>query len=346
MDKATCPICKSNGKPLYKNAIDTVFGADGKWDIFTCDKSTCGHLWVHPPLRPEEISLLYENYYTHGNKKRTLSQSALLRLYKTLRIFYVRNKYCYTKNINWLYLIFFKFLSFWRGLCVYFESSVFYLHNQKQRKLIEIGCGDGEYLQLMQELGWDVEGIDSDPMAVKTARTNGINVRCIGLDEVESLTDKYDVVVLRHVIEHLINPNAALIICRRLLKPDGKLVLITPNSRSFGHYLFNARWRGLEPPRHLNIFNMKNLCRITEDCGLDVISSFTTSNAAALIYKSSVESGLSKNKLAIRFLSLLLTPLYFILQEINAMMVSLNIDMGEELIVIAGNASAEVPDNL
>lgn len=64
----------------------------------------------------------------------------------------------------------------------------------------------------------------------------------------------FDVIVMNHVIEHVYDPVATLVECRRLLAPEGKIIIITPNLKSYGHEIYGEDWRALEPPRHLHLF--------------------------------------------------------------------------------------------
>lgn len=125
--------------------------------------------------------------------------------------------------------------------------------------LLDIGCGDGSFLQVAQTCGWDVIGIDPDPKVVANCRSQGWNVL---QGDIEQFYDKerlFDVITMNHVIEHVHDPLAVLKACHRLLKPGGQLWLETPNIDSFGHLQYGRNWRGLEPPRHLLLFNQRSL---------------------------------------------------------------------------------------
>ncbi len=83
------------------------------------------------------------------------------------------------------------------------------------------------------------------------------------------------------------NPLQLLRECHRILKPNGKLVLTTPNNESWGSKLFKKAWRGLEPPRHLNIFTYASLLKIAQKAGLSKTKAFTNIGAAHQIFLES-----------------------------------------------------------
>jgi len=73
------------------------------------------------------------------------------------------------------------------------------------------------------------------------------------------------------VIEHVHDPKSALRQSFRLLKPNGKLYLETPNIESVGHKEFGENWRALEPPRHLTIFSWAALENFLAQLGFDIL---------------------------------------------------------------------------
>jgi len=129
----------------------------------------------------------------------------------------------------------------------------------KGAKLLDIGCGNGAFLRSASLLGWDAQGMDPDPKAVAAAHKRGFTVNHGGLPRTGLQDRKFDAVTLSHVIEHVHDPVGALREVHRILKPGGKVWMATPNMDSTSHRLFQCQWRGLEPPRHLVIFNASSL---------------------------------------------------------------------------------------
>jgi SAM-dependent methyltransferase len=89
------------------------------------------------------------------------------------------------------------------------------------------------------------------------------------------------------VIEHLRDPAEALAECRRLLRPGGRLALATPNAASRGSRRFGARWRGFEPPRHLQVYEPRSLRTLCERAGFAVTELATPAPAAVPIWLAS-----------------------------------------------------------
>jgi SAM-dependent methyltransferase len=152
-------------------------------------------------------------------------------------------------------------------------------------RLLDVGCGSGEWLASMRERGWNVAGLDFDQDAVRIAKQSGLEVRSGTLKEQNYASKSFDAVTLHHVIEHVPDPVETLTECARILVNGGQLVLSTPNSASLGHRIFKEYWRGLEPPRHLHIFSGRSLRRVLEQAGFRNIS-IRPHVAPSVIYES------------------------------------------------------------
>ncbi len=120
----------------------------------------------------------------------------------------------------------------------YFKT--FYLNKLSQDKsclILDIGCGNGKYLNILNNFGFNnLYGIDISPEQIEIAKkTNLLNVQCIdALDFLKNVKEKYDVILLIDVLEHLdLNPSIELInLIYKALKFDGKLFIQVPNALS------------------------------------------------------------------------------------------------------------------
>lgn len=135
-------------------------------------------------------------------------------------------------------------------------------------RLLDVGCGNGAYLLLARAAGWEVQGIDFDPVAVAAARESGLEVHLGGLEQLVGLGHQYDRITCSHVIEHVHEPTIWLRRMAELLLPSGALWIQTPNVRSTGHQVFGRFWRDLDPPRHLSLLTPERLMNMLQDAGL------------------------------------------------------------------------------
>lgn len=137
-------------------------------------------------------------------------------------------------------------------------------------RILDVGCGDGFHLDVLKEFGkkeWRLEGIDADERAVRTGEQKGLKIHCGLLDTVNLPADSYDLVLLIQTVEHVSDPPEVLRQIRRVLKPGGKLVIVTDNTDSPDFRIFRGRyWGGYHFPRHWNLFNPATMRALAEKC--------------------------------------------------------------------------------
>jgi 2-polyprenyl-3-methyl-5-hydroxy-6-metoxy-1,4-benzoquinol methylase len=160
----------------------------------------------------------------------------------------------------------------------------------RDARLLDVGCGSGTYLKLMRDLGWDVHGAELDAGAVETARRAGLAVRQCTMEDLDPETDGvFDVITVGHVLEHTHHPIAALRAVWRVLKPHGSLWVGTPNLGSLGAHLFRARWRALEPPRHLVLFTGEALTAALHRAGFTGVRPVRSTASAPWHFQTSAK---------------------------------------------------------
>lgn len=265
-----CPLCGFSGEFIYRGVKDRIFGAPGCWNLRKCKGSDCGVIWIDPCPDSDDLENAYAAYYTHQSSASGIQSN---RCHQWLLEGYLAGRFGYDSNRagrfqKWLSCL----IRFHPGFREDLDFKVMHLPASAMGRLLEIGCGSGDLIAFMKQRGWHVSGVDTDPVAVQTAVSRGLTVLCGTLEESCFSSNSMDAIVLSHVIEHVHNPTETILECYRVLKPGGRLVLATPNHESWGHSRYQEKWRGLEPPRHLFVFNRTSLLRLLRQAGFRKIN--------------------------------------------------------------------------
>ncbi len=136
-------------------------------------------------------------------------------------------------------------------------------------RMLDVGCGNGDFLAAMKERGWEVHGTEFSAAAARISREKGIEVREGDLRAAAFPDGYFDVVTLWHVLEHLPEPLADLAEVRRVLRPDGRLVVEVPNIAVPTFRSCGDAWFGLDLPRHLQHFTPATLARTLARAGFE-----------------------------------------------------------------------------
>ena len=278
-----CCLCGQPGKRLYEGTRDWIFDAPGQWNFDICANPDCGLVWLNPMPLEEDIAKAYQTYYTH-QASRTLAN----RVVQYVKTGYLATRYGYCAGTvpplqKCLGLLAYLALFRRAGL----DFLVAYLQALPRGRLLDVGCGDGQIVQFMQNVGWQAEGVDFDPGAVDNAVRKGLRIHLGTLQSQAYPENSFEAIVMSHFLEHIHEPAELLAECHRILKPGGRLVVLTPNIGSWGHEKFQGCWRGLEPPRHLHIFNSRSLNRLALRTGFrKVIVNTTLRNGGKILLAS------------------------------------------------------------
>ncbi|TJY34787.1 class I SAM-dependent methyltransferase [Pontimicrobium aquaticum] len=143
--------------------------------------------------------------------------------------------------------------------------------NSKEKNLLDIGCGTGDFLKKAQENGWTVSGIEPNESARKIAKTKTNNV-VFNVEHLEKFKPKsFDVITLWHVLEHLPNLEEQISILKNLLNEKGTLIIAVPNHHSFDAKHYKSFWAAYDVPRHLWHFNQKSIASLFESENMTVV---------------------------------------------------------------------------
>ncbi len=247
---ASCPYCGGTDRTLAHEGVeDWAFAcAPGQWNYWSC--AQCQSLYLHPRPTVATIGTAYAHYYTHAGT----ALAGSLAVFKQR----LRNEYwsCALQTSIQPRLGLPRGLGWALGCLKPYIAEPFGLRQWVQARkglLIDVGCGNGDKLKLVAQLGWQTLGIEMDASAVRTAQAQGLNVVQSGYEHLERFAGQADCVVCSHVLEHVHRPVHLLGLLLAALRPEGILLLSAPNASSHLRRHYGENWRGLEAPRHLAI---------------------------------------------------------------------------------------------
>lgn len=266
----TCPVCASTARSLLHDDLrDRIFfAAPGTWSMWRC--ADCESAYLDPRPSRETIGLAYRDYYTHKPAGGQEPGSIFQRIKAGMRDAYLHRRFGAGLREGGLAAAIGRLML----PLIRIEADLVFrylprAHAGEKRKILDIGCGNGEWLAKIRPVGWQLCGAEPDPAAAEAAQQLGMEVRQGSSEAWLDQAGSFDFVALSHVIEHLHDPGETLRTIHQLLKPGGTLFIDTPNVDAAGHRRYGAHWRGLEPPRHLALFNRRSLLRAVSEAGFE-----------------------------------------------------------------------------
>ena len=136
--------------------------------------------------------------------------------------------------------------------------------NTEDKKLLDIGCGTGDFLEHASKSDWMITGIEPNEQARQIANSK-TNNSVFKTEEILNLKpNSFDVITLWHVLEHLPNLEMHTSLFKKLLKPNGVLVIAVPNYKSYDAEYYNNYWAAFDVPRHLWHFSKTSISKLFE----------------------------------------------------------------------------------
>jgi len=133
---------------------------------------------------------------------------------------------------------------------------------QEKGSLLDVGCGTGDFLAAAKSNGWQVIGIEPNSDA-RTKANYKTGTLVFDTPKLETLpANSFDVITLWHVLEHLPNLDAQIQLFKKLLKPNGTLIIAVPNHNSFDASYYGKYWAAYDVPRHLWHFSQKSINKL------------------------------------------------------------------------------------
>jgi len=235
-----CDFCgEKNGKLLFVN-FDHLTKKNKFFNLIKCGK--CGLVYLSP--KPKNIKKYYLDNYEPYNPH---SKDLYFSFYQTLvKSFYKKKKTLIDLSKSVFCRIFYP------------------QPTSECGKILDIGCGNGGYLSILKDGGWEVYGLDFSKKAVDFAQNERglINIKQARTEILDYPNNFFDLITMNHLIEHLPNPKKTLIEAKRVLKTGGIISITTPNFSSLNEKIFKTNWFPLETPRHLFLFEAKVLIKL------------------------------------------------------------------------------------
>lgn len=230
-----CPWCGSDKAQINLWLKDEFLT---KEDFHICECLSCGLLYTMPRPNKNKIGKYYksEEYYSHQENKKGF----IPKIYETVKKINLKHKYkLATKRI-------------------------------KKGKLLDIGCGVGDFLHTAEEHSWSCTGVEPSEEA-KTIARKRIKADIIASEDLQQLSDEsFDLITMWHVLEHVDNLKWQVEQLQRLVKPQGRIVIAVPNYKSYDAQYYKELWAAYDVPRHLNHFNRTTLTKIFKSSGLEL----------------------------------------------------------------------------
>lgn len=231
-----CPVCGSQHIQHILDALDSTVSKE-RFPVFEC--KDCSLRFTNHIPSEEEIGSYYksEDYISHTETSKGFINS----VYHSVRRRTLQQK----------------------------KQLVQHESGKQKGQLLDLGCGTGAFLQVMQQAGWTVRGLEPDADARHIAAQRGLDVA--STQQFFHLpASAFDVVTLWHVLEHVHQLHAYVDQFAKILKQDGLLVIAVPNYTSEDARQYGDAWAAYDVPRHLYHFSPASMRRLMEQHGFRV----------------------------------------------------------------------------
>ena len=233
MEQPACLVCGSDARKPFLTVADR-FNISQKFQLVQCQD--CGFVYLSPRPGPKSISRFYQDPGYQPHQQQALSLSG--KIYQAVRIWNNRYK---------------------RRLIE---------RHFKPGKILDYGCGTGEFLLEMKNSGWKSYGYEPADSAAAITATHGLNI----IPHLSSLQEKVNVITLWHVLEHVHDVHILLADLKKILAPAGLLCIALPNRQSLDSTLFKKNWVAYDAPRHLYHFTPADMEKLLQSAGFNIFS--------------------------------------------------------------------------
>jgi SAM-dependent methyltransferase len=243
-----CPLCTGTAAPYLTDTCDLHYGIEGRWNYERC--LSCRVVF----LNPAPTALFLDSAYDDGY-------------------------YSYQEFVSepaWKRAI--------RRVIGYQPGSTGDPRFERPGRVLDIGCGSGEFLYKMKLAGWETHGVEVSAKAAALGNSaHGLNIQAGTLASAQLAPEAFDYIRLNHSFEHLLDPRGTLQLIHRYLAPTGRLFIGVPNVEGFAARAFGKYWWNLGPPVHPFNYSRHTLTWLLDQHGFEILSYRTNSNFAGIL---------------------------------------------------------------
>lgn len=161
-----------------------------------------------------------------------------------------------------------KIYQFIKRINIGFKLNLINEYVTQRKTLLDIGCGTGDFLVAAQKDGWEIVGVEPNKNASEKAASKNIIV----LPSLKSVPkQKFDIITLWHVLEHLPDLNFQIQNLVELLEDWGTLIIAVPNYKSYDAKYYKEHWAAYDVPRHLWHFSKTSIERIFQEYDMKIV---------------------------------------------------------------------------
>lgn len=219
-----------------KDNANTLLTKQG-FSIVKC--ANCGFVYVNPRVENKQLASIYQHSYFKNKDYGYVG--------------YEQEKRLRVKNFErWL------------------KDAKEYISAGNPISSLDVGCAAGYCLEVMNAKGWKAKGLELDEEMCADLQQKGYDVLRSSIEDFQT-ENKFSVITLFDVIEHIPNIDVAFSKLNSLLSPDGVIIMVTPDHDSLQRKLLGKRWFQYKPIEHIQYFNEDSLKVFAERSGLQII---------------------------------------------------------------------------
>jgi SAM-dependent methyltransferase len=261
-----CPACQFDQWTTAYTGRDWVLDPARSIHVVRCDR--CGLHFTNPRPDGEHLGPYYQADYAPYQKQRGELERDN-RLSTAVRTWVLADAYgspAHQPSFSQRAIA--RFVQVFRDR----EHYGFGIPHHGQGRLLDFGCGNGTFLRRMKAIGWTCTGLDFSADAVAAVRAGGIDALQGTLPHPQLAAESFDVIAMRHALEHVPDPRPVLMSARDLLVAGGRLVITVPHFNSWEREIFGDGAITLDLPRHLLHFTPQTLKNLCESCGFETVA--------------------------------------------------------------------------